>query len=96
MLLAIDLDEDFVDVESIAVAAVLSFQPSSIQRSKLDAPEADRLPSDNDASLSQEIFNIPVAEIESVVEPDGITDDIWGEPVALVGIHWPILSIWDS
>ena len=30
MLLAIDLDEDFIDVEGITVASMLSLQPSSI------------------------------------------------------------------
>ena len=47
----------------------------------------------DDAALSQEVFDIPVAQIESVVEPDSVTDDIWRESVSFVGIHPPILSI---
>jgi len=42
------------------------------------------------------IFNIPMAEIESVVEPDNAGNDIWRKPMALVGIHVPILAIWAS
>jgi hypothetical protein len=38
MLLAVDLYEDFIDEERIAVTAVLSFQSSSVDRSELDAP----------------------------------------------------------
>jgi hypothetical protein len=34
-----------------------------------------------------------VAEIESVVEPDGVRNDIWRESVALICIHQPIVSI---
>ncbi len=37
--------------------------------------------------LSQQIFNIAVAEIEFVVEPDGVADDIWRETVAFISIH---------
>jgi len=43
ILLAVDLDEDFVDVESIAIASMLSFQAASINGTKLDTPETDRL-----------------------------------------------------
>ena len=41
MLLAIDSDEYFIDVESITVASVLSFQSSGVQSAELDAPKAD-------------------------------------------------------
>ena len=34
-----------------------------------------------------------VAEIEAIVEPDGVADDIWWESMAFVSIHSPILSI---
>ena len=32
-------------------------------------------------------------QIESVVKPDGVTDDIGWESVALIGIHLAILAI---
>jgi hypothetical protein len=53
MLFAVDLDENFVDVESIAKARVLAFQSSSIQSTKLDAPQPDRFSADGDASFSE-------------------------------------------
>ncbi len=40
MLLAIDLDEDFIDVEGISVASVLPFQPSGINGSEFDTEPA--------------------------------------------------------
>ncbi len=40
----------------------------------------------------QEIFDIAVALIESVIEPDCVTDDIWRESMTLVGIHDPIID----
>ena len=37
-----------------------------------------------------------MAEIESMVEPDSVADDIWRESVALINIHGPILPLWGS
>jgi hypothetical protein len=34
-----------------------------------------------------------VAEIEAIIEPDGVADDVWRETMSLVSIHGPILSI---
>jgi hypothetical protein len=38
MLLVADLDEEFIDVERVVIALLLSFKSASINRSKLDAP----------------------------------------------------------
>ena len=65
----------------------------AMDSSEFDTPEADRLPADRDAALGEQIFDISVAEIEAIVEPDGIADDIGGEPVSFIGIHAPILAI---
>ena len=92
MLLAVDLDEDFIDVESVAVASVLSFQSACINGSEFDAPEADRFSADSDAAFSQKIFDISVAQIESIVEPDCVTDDIGRESMALICAHGLILA----
>jgi hypothetical protein len=46
-----------------------------------------------DASLGQEICYISVTEIEAVVQPDGVGNDVRWESVALVCIHGPILAI---
>ena len=74
MLLAIDFmvrhtGEDLVDEEGIAVASMLSFQAPGIDCTELDAPEADRLSTDGDATFGEKIFNIPVTQIEAMVEP---------------------------
>jgi hypothetical protein len=37
-----------------------------------------------------------VAQVEPIVEPNGVADDIGWESMALVGIHSPILAIWAS
>ena len=93
MLPAVDLHENFVDVEGIAVASVLALQSAGIDGPEFYAPETDRFAGDNDTSLSQKIFEILVTEIESVVEPESVADDVWWEPVPFVGIHLAVLSI---
>ena len=44
------------------------------------------------AKFSQEIFDVMVTQVEAVVAPYGVTDDIGRESVAFVYIHRPILS----
>ena len=85
--------EDFIDEEHIVVSTMTSFKSSSIYSTKLDAPQANRFPGDDNASLSKKIFYISVAEIETIVEPDSVGDDLWRESVALIRIHLPILPI---
>ena len=48
---------------------------------------------DSDTSFSEQIFDISVAEIESIVQPNYVADDVWWESVAFVCIHPPILPI---
>ena len=38
-------------------------------------------------------YGITVAEIESVVEPDGVAGDVGWESVTFVGVHPPNLAI---
>ena len=51
-------------------------QSPGVHGAELDAPEADRFPGDDDASLGQEVFDVAMAQIESVIEPDSIGNDI--------------------
>ena len=56
----------------------------------------DRLTADSYTPLSQKIFDVPVAKIESIVKPGCIGDDIGWKSVALVCIHGPMISIWGA
>jgi len=51
VLPAIDLHEDFIDVEGIAKATVLSLQSPSIESAELDTPETDRFSADGNTAL---------------------------------------------
>ena len=39
-------------------------------------------------ALSQDQLHIAQAEAEHVVQPDGMADDLGGEPMAIVGVGW--------
>ena len=96
MLLAVDLHEYLVDIKCIAIPLMPTLQPLRVDRAKLDAPKTNRFPSHDDASLSQEILDITMAQVEAIVEPDGVASDVCRESVAPISIHRPILSIWPS
>jgi hypothetical protein len=50
---------------------------------ELVAPEVDRLVGDEDAPSGQKILDVPVAQVEAVVEPDSVLDDVGRKSVAL-------------
>ena len=50
VLLAVDLHEDFIAIESVAVAPVLTLQSPRINSAELDAPKANRFAADSDAA----------------------------------------------
>ena len=51
MQLAVDFVEYFINVETIAIASVISFQSPGIQRAEFDAPEPDGFTADDDTSF---------------------------------------------
>jgi len=93
MLIAVDFDEYLINVERVTEASVFSFQSSTVYSTELDAPEADCFAADGDASFCEEIFDISMAEVESVVEPDSLRNDIRRKSVTFICIHGPSLAI---
>ena len=72
----VDPHEDFIDEEGIAEALVSTFQAAGIYGSELDTPETDCFAGDSDAAFCQKVFDISMAEIEAVIQPDGVTNDV--------------------
>jgi hypothetical protein len=69
----------------------------SEEGAELDTPFADRLVADHDAALVQQFLDIPVAEREAVVEPNGLLDDGHRETVAVgLGVGHEQLAYPDS
>lgn len=87
ILLAVDIGEDLVDEERIAVASIISLQAAGIFRAKFDAPQANRLVTYDYAILRQETLDIAVIQAETVAVPGRITDDSGRKSTALVKVH---------
>lgn len=84
MLLALNLDENLINKVSIAVTLMFTFQSPGMVGTKFYAPQTNRLIAGFDTSLSEQTFDITIAEVESVVQPNCIADDIWRNSVAFV------------
>jgi hypothetical protein len=61
LLPAIDLYEDLIDVERIAITTVPLFESTSVSSAKLDTPESDGFVADTNASFGEQILNITIA-----------------------------------
>ena len=89
--LTLDRHEDFVQVPRVAQATFSSLELSSVLRTKPPRPLADGLVGDDDPPLSEKIFDVSEAQTESVVESDGVADDLGRQPVSEVarrsGVH---------
>jgi hypothetical protein len=57
-------------------------------------PQANRFAADDNSSFSQQILDVSMTEVEPEIEPDSIANNVRRESVALICIHWPILSAW--
>ena len=53
MLLIVNLNEGFIDVERVAVASVFSFQSTGVYDTKLDTPETNRFSANSDTSFDK-------------------------------------------
>ena len=72
---------------------MLLFQAASIDCSEFDAPQTDGFTADGDASFSQQVFDVAVTQIEAIVEPNSVRNDIGRESVAFICIHPSIIRI---
>jgi hypothetical protein len=66
VLLAVYLYEDLIDVEGITVASVLSLESKGRDSTEFDTPELDSFAADGNTPFSAKIFDISMAEIQSV------------------------------
>ena len=79
---AVDSKEHFVQMPVIAEPALSSLQLADIICAELLTPPPDRFIGYGDAPFRQKILDIPEAEAETMVGPDGITDDLGRKPIA--------------
>jgi len=83
-LLPLNPNEDLVNEKGVAVGAMCAPQATDVRWSEFVAPEANGFVGDDDSAPGQQIFDVPMAQIEPVVEPDGVLDDLGRKSVPLV------------
>jgi hypothetical protein len=84
LLLAVDSNEDLVQVPHIAEATLTPLQFSGIVGTEFLTPQPNRLIRDEDSSFGQKILDISEAQTETMVKPHAIADDLgrkFGSPV---------------
>ena len=84
LLAAVECDEQLIEMPRISEAPASLPKSSSIRTAERSTPPSDRLIGDRDASLGQEVLNIPKTEAEAKVEPDSVRDDVGRESIAVV------------
>ncbi len=88
MLLSIYLHEDIINEKYISVALVLLLQTTNIFQTELVTPQTNCLVANGDPTFSQQVFDISMAEIESMIEPNGRLNDFRRKSVTLVQCGW--------
>lgn len=81
-----DGDEYFVGEERIAESVVFALESLREERAKLVAPQPHRLVRHLDSTFSEQVLDVAVAEIETMVEPDRVLNDGRWESVSFVEI----------
>ena len=72
LLLAVDSNEDLIQVPVVAQPSLSSLQFPSIVRTELLTPLPDRLIGHDDSALGKKILDISEAQAEAMVSPDRI------------------------
>jgi hypothetical protein len=82
---AIDRDEHLIKMPAWVCGWMRSPELSGIGDDKLYAPAANSFIGDIDATLGQQILDIPKAQRKSEIQPDGMLDDLGRKTVAVIG-----------
>ena len=82
-----NLDEHFVDEERVAESGVLAPKSPRKMWAELVAPQPHRLVAHLDAAFGEQILDVAVAEIETMVEPDRALNDGGWESLSFVEIR---------
>jgi hypothetical protein len=81
-LLAVDSNEDFIQMPVVAQPSLSSLQSPSIVETELLTPLTDRFIGYDDAALGEKLFDIPETQAEAMISPHRIADDLGREPIA--------------
>jgi len=84
LLVSLNLDEDFVNEKSIAVAPVPAKKSLRIFRAECNTSQSNRLIADSNTSLCHKILYGAAAQVEAMIKPDNRLNEFVRESVVLV------------
>ena len=84
MLYPSDLHENLIKVEGIAVTLMPASKSPGVFWAEFDTPKSNRLVADCDTTLGHEILDIAAAQIEAMIEPDNVLNDLGRKSVTFV------------
>jgi hypothetical protein len=90
MVHALDPDENFIHVPLVSGSWPAASRRLSGTGGGFLTPPSHRLIGEDNIALSQNQLDIPQVEAEHVTKPDGMTDDLGGEPMTIVRIGWRV------
>ena len=67
-----------------SITLMRTLQPPGIPWTKLVTPQSNRFSCHEDTSFRKHIFDIPVTQIETIVQPDSVTNDLRRKSVAFI------------
>jgi hypothetical protein len=85
--LAVDGQKHFVEVPRVARPRAVTTELIGLRWPTLPAPRADGFIGDQHATDKEELFDVPVAEAEAVVQPDAVTDNFGGKTMMFVALR---------
>src|SRR5215831_10281178 len=83
---ATNSQEDLIQVPLIPGLSPAVAQLIGIRLPELLAPLPKRFIGHDDATSEQELFHVPVAQAETVVEPHAMADNLSRKPMMFVGV----------
>jgi hypothetical protein len=86
VLLAVNREKDFIQMPRVTWLGAPATQLVRVGLTKLSTPLANRFIRHEDAAGKQQIFDIPVAEAEPVVQPHTMADDLDRKAIILVAV----------
>ena len=84
LLPTLDLHEHFIDEKCVSISLMSTLQALDIFGAELVAPQSNRLIAYCNTAFSQQILDVSMAKVESVIEPNGVLNDFRGETMSLI------------
>ena len=81
---AANRDQHHIQMPYVTEPTLPTTQGTGVRRSELPAPPANGLVGHGDAALGKEILDIAQAQRESMVQPNGMADNLRWEAVASI------------